>query len=333
MLDGDAPDGATVEQTADVFLSMLSEPENRKEGETPPTQESPESEQPVEVEASSEQAETEGESPEPEQTEETPAETSESNAVDPSTKLKTKIDGEEIEVTLEEALKGYSRTQDYTRKTQALAEARKAFETSEVPAVREERAQLAASLQQLEQIIDEVTPKEPDWDALRQANPTEFAAQWAQWDQHKKERAALREKREEAERAVAADRSEAYKNHLEAERVKLNDAIPEWKNVETAKAEKAELQKYALGLGFDEAALAQVTDHRVMVMLRKSMMFDKQQAKKPSIQERIERVKTATPGSAGVSRPPVSDQTRALQRLAKTGKQDDAAAAFLTMLG
>lgn len=36
-------------------------------------------------------------------------------------KYTTKVDGEDVEVTLEELLAGYSRTSDYTKKTQALA--------------------------------------------------------------------------------------------------------------------------------------------------------------------------------------------------------------------
>lgn len=39
-----------------------------------------------------------------------------------SEKYIVKVDGEDVEVTLEEALQGYQRTADYTRKTQALAE-------------------------------------------------------------------------------------------------------------------------------------------------------------------------------------------------------------------
>lgn len=40
---------------------------------------------------------------------------------------KVKVDGEELEVGLDELLNGYSRTADYTRKTQALAEERERF--------------------------------------------------------------------------------------------------------------------------------------------------------------------------------------------------------------
>jgi hypothetical protein len=39
-----------------------------------------------------------------------------------------KVDGEDTEVTLEELQNGYSRQRDYTRKTQELAEQRKAIE-------------------------------------------------------------------------------------------------------------------------------------------------------------------------------------------------------------
>lgn len=42
--------------------------------------------------------------------------------------VRVKVDGEEVSVPLREALQGYSRTQDYTQKTQALAEQRKQAE-------------------------------------------------------------------------------------------------------------------------------------------------------------------------------------------------------------
>lgn len=42
--------------------------------------------------------------------------------------VRVKVDGEEVSVPLREALQGYSRTQDYTQKTQALAEQRRQAE-------------------------------------------------------------------------------------------------------------------------------------------------------------------------------------------------------------
>lgn len=44
---------------------------------------------------------------------------------------KVKVQNEEIDVPIEELLKGYSRTSDYTKKAMSLAEQRKAFETEQ----------------------------------------------------------------------------------------------------------------------------------------------------------------------------------------------------------
>lgn len=330
MIDGTGAEALTVSAAQNVFESMLSaDTEEPKDRETPPAQETPEPEQP-EPDATEQVAE-EGES---EQTETPEAETEQpdSNAVDPSTKLKTKVDGQEIEVTLEEALKGYSRTQDYTRKTQELSERRKAFET-EAQAVRAERVQVAEYLKNLEQVVAEISPKEPDWAKVQQEQPAEFPTMWAQWQAHKQERDLVTQRRQEAEQLVAKDRFEHMQAHVESEKAKLIDMIPEWKNAETAKAEKAKLVTFATKAGYSNDDLAQVTDARAINLLLKAMRYDEMMAKKPAVAAKIEKVKTATPGSAGVNtRSPVTDTTRALQRLAKTGKPQDAEAAFLKML-
>lgn len=327
--DGNAPVGATIDQTAATFLSMLSgsEPEDRKDGETPPAQD------PEPVTPESEAAEPASDEGNPESEQETPQDQPETPEPEPdlSAKYRTKIDGQEIEVTLEEALKGYSRTQDYTRKTQELADRRKALEGQET-ALAGENAKVAAYLKQVEEVLAEITPKEPNWEELRQNDPAVFAQKWAEWDQHKKEVEVVRQARAEADAAVQRDQMAVLQRHLEAETVKLHEAIPTWKDAAVAKAEKAKMVEYAKGMNFTPEQLAGVTDHRVMLLLHKAMLYDASQAKKPEIKARIEKVKTATPGATGSNRPPVSDSTRAIQRLAKTGKQDDAAAAFLTML-
>jgi hypothetical protein len=67
--------------------------------------------------------------------------------------FKVKVDGEEVEVTVREALEGYQRREDYTRKTQELAEARKAFE---------------GEIQEYAEVFENVTAFEEAWEE----NPT-----------------------------------------------------------------------------------------------------------------------------------------------------------------
>ena len=68
-----------------------------------------------------------------------------------------RVNGEDVDVTLDEALKGYQRESDYTRKTQQLAEQRKQLEAeqSEFQTVQAETARLrdayGQTLQQLQQ--------------------------------------------------------------------------------------------------------------------------------------------------------------------------------------
>jgi len=47
-------------------------------------------------------------------------------------RYRVKVSGEEVEVTLDELLNGYSRTADYQKKTQSLAEQRKAVEAERI---------------------------------------------------------------------------------------------------------------------------------------------------------------------------------------------------------
>lgn len=321
----------TVDTAAHGFAALLSDDlEDKEPSETPPTQKSPASES-DDTEAGTEQAKVEDESAETDEDSENAEESPETTALDPNTRVRVTIDGQELEVTLDEALKGYSRQADYTRKTQELAAQRKAQE-NEFQAVRGERAKYASLMTELEQTLVQATGAEPDWARVQQERPEEFPMLWAQWQQRQSEIQAISAEREKAQRLVAQDHHEATQRHLQEEHTRLLEALPEWKDEAKAKAEKAAIVAYAEKTGFSREELAQVTDHRALVLLRKAMLFDKAQANRPALEARIEKVRTAKPGSAPAEKKPVSDQTRARQRLAKTGRIDDAAAAFANML-
>lgn len=85
-----------------------------------------------------------------------------------------KVDGEDIQVPLSELLAGYSRTSDYTRKTQALADQRRTLSDAEalVAALeRDPRTTLAALAQAYELVPAEGTDEEyltPEQQEIRQ---------------------------------------------------------------------------------------------------------------------------------------------------------------------
>lgn len=294
---------------------------------TPPTHESPESES-DDPEAESEQAEGEDESTE------TDDEEGDEPEAQPAEELFTvTVDGKPVQVTRDELVKSYSRQADYTRKTQELAEQRKAHE-AETLAVREERKQRADSLAQLQEAIKSVTPKEPDWNTLRATlSPGEYAAEYAAWSQHKDEMRAIAEERKKAEEAVQADQAKAFAEHLKEQTRLLAEALPEMKDPEKAKALRADLAAAAESVGFTANDLNSVTDHRLMLLLAKAAKYDKAQKARPVLQQKIdEKVKASKPGPAGALTPkPKSKAASALKRLAQTGSVRDAAAFFETV--
>jgi hypothetical protein len=316
----------------DYLSSIEDTEEDQVEPEATPTQEDHESEpESEEVEADTEPADAdEGtESDEPaEETNEADEEPSDDGVqLDPNLTVKVKVNGVEETVTLEELRKGYSRTKDYTQKTQAHAESVRTFEAEREKVVGE-RQMYAQRLQQLEQAITDATPQEPDWDKVQQDTPDQFPMLRAQWSLHKERLAALQAERQRAEQAVQQDQQAQQQQYLQAEQEKLIEALPEWKDAEKGKTARANMVAYVKNMGYSAEDIGRITDHRLIVLIDKAMKYDQAQARKPKITERIEKVKVVTPGPAKKAAPKPSKGHQALQRLAKSGRSEDAVAAF-----
>lgn len=316
----------TDEGLANVFADLLSdEPEYQETSETPPAQEQTPEPEP-EAEASTEPGKEQGESEATEETEESQTEESPVAELDPNLKLKVKVDGVEQEITLSEALKGYSRTSDYTRKTQELAVQRKQAE-EHMAALRGDREQYAVQLGELERALKDAEPKEPDWVKLQQEHPDEFPAEWARWSQYKERMQALADERKRADEVVLKDRQAVWQKQVDAAREKLVELIPEWKDQSKAKAEKAKMAAAATEeYGFTADELRSVVDPRMMQLLRDATLYRELQKKKPAIAASISKVKSVTPGPSGASRVQKGKAQLAKERLAKSGGLDDFAA-------
>lgn len=242
-----------------------------------------------------------------------------------------KVDGKEVEVTLDELQKGYSRTQDYTRKTQQVAEARKAAE-AELQAIRAEREQYAQLLGALSEQVKTAAEPNIDWDRLYNEDPIEYVRQRETMRENREKSAAIQA---EQQRLAQISQQEQMANiqALKArESAALVDALPTWKDPAKAKAERAMLVEFGQKMGFTPQELGNIFDHRVVLALRKAALYDQMQAKRQGIKPVTNNgPRPAKPGAAGrVSQ--MSDSVRATQRLAKTGRVDDAASAIELLL-
>jgi len=242
-----------------------------------------------------------------------------------------KVDGKEVEVTLDELQKGYSRTQDYTRKTQQIAEVRKQTE-AELQAVRAEREQYAQLLSALEAQVQQATQPNIDWDRLYQEDPIEWVRQRELMRENQEKNAAIQSEKKRLSELSQQEQMQQHQMLLQQEQEALMSAIPEWKDSKKAAAEKAMLVQFGQKVGFSPDELKNVVDHRAVVLLRKAALYDQMMSKRGQIKPVTNNgPRPAKPGAAGR----VSSNTeamRAQQRLAKTGRVDDAADAIYKLL-
>lgn len=245
--------------------------------------------------------------------------------------VKVKVDGQEMEVTLAELRNGYSRTADYTRKATALAEQRKSLE-AEVEAIRAERTQYAQLLPILQQQIQQQNAAEPDWDTLYDEDPIEAARLERHWRRTKEEQTQRLAAIQAEQQRLAVEEAKQRNQHMQAvvaaERVKLPEVIPEWKDQETMMREAQELREWATSNGLTEQDVNSLTQAAHIALIRKAMLYDKgvrnmEKAKQPG----KKKARIVRPGSSNSSAKPGSiDIKRASKRLAQTGSVNDAAA-------
>jgi len=238
-----------------------------------------------------------------------------------------KVDGQEVEVTQEELVNGYSRQQDYTRKTQELSQQRKIIEEQQSELAQRD-AIYSQLLPKMEAQLNASLGEEPDWNALYEDDPVGYVRQKQLWDEQKEKLQAVQAEQERLQQESLIEQQKLIQQQVEEGQQKLLELIPEWQNPEVAAKEKAEIAKHAMDvLGYSQEEVNSVYDWRALLGLRKAWLNDKiaETVKKKPTQKAPARV--ARPGTT--NRPKsVAPVKKAKQRLAKTGKTSDAAKVF-----
>ncbi len=246
-----------------------------------------------------------------------------------------KVQGETLKVNLEDLRAGYSRTEDYTRKRQSDVEEH----ATEMKGVRAQREQYDADLAQLEAVMKDMTPAEPDLEQLRKDNPTEYLIQK---QEHADKLAALGKVATERERVQAESVKEddaARAVYAQGEFEKMVAAVPEWQNEAVRATEIGELRDFAkANYEFSDDDLNGVSDHRMILLLRDAKQTQEKTKKgKKEIRKKSKGARKMKPGTRTTRRKVRSQDRKATERarktLAQTGSVHDAASAIERMLG
>jgi hypothetical protein len=313
------PEGSgelSVSGAADAILGLMG-------GEEGSEQEQPESQ----LEAN----DSDAESDEPEYSDESEVEQEdgEDESEEPQ-KFRVKAAGEEREVTLDELIKSYQLGTDYTKKSQAVAEERKAVE-AERQAVQEAKAmrdQYAQRLELIEQMINQPQQAE-DLDYLKETDPIGYAVKVAELSQREKQLAQVRAERERISQQQEYDRQQQMRQMVAAESEKLVAAIPEFADPSKGEVIRKDIRTYGKQMGFSDEELANVFDSRAVLTLYKAMQYDKLQSSKPAVNKRVQEAPKVLKPGVSKPRDSNSEELKKLKARAKSsGRVADAASVF-----
>jgi hypothetical protein len=243
------------------------------------------------------------------------------------------VDGQMVEVTLDELKKGYQRQADYTRKTMAVAEQRKVAE-AEATKLREERQAYGQKLQEQSILLQAALGEQQtiDWQQLLESDPVEYLKQQHLYQQRQAAYQRNMQEQQALYQQQQAEQAENVKQLLASQHELLMEKLPEWKDGEKAKAEKSALKTYMNENGFTADEINNLTDHRSVLVLRKAYLYDQMMGKAKAAAKKVENLpkKVERPGSG--QSPSLDKRSTAYQRLSKSGKVEDAAAVFASLL-
>lgn len=245
-----------------------------------------------------------------------------------------KIDGVEKAVPLAEVIKSYqleghvnNKSIEVSNQKQALEQERTQWRQATQQALSQHQAMGNLALQMLNHDFAKV-----DWNTLRQANPAEFAALQAEFQQRQGQIQQFLGQVQQQQSAAQAEQQQLMQQNLAAERERLHAAIPEWRDPAAFEAARQKISQYARNLGFQDAELNQIFDHRYMRILHDAARYQALQAKAPEVLRQVRQAPpAAAPGSRTNANPNDARRSAAIERFNKNPTDEDAQAAVFSL--
>ena len=309
----------------ETFTNMLEAEESNDKPEVTNEQEDEEAVEETAEETEPEEVEEESEEDEPDDTDEDDVEVEERKT------YRVKAGGEEKEVTLQELVSGYQKGDDYTKKSQTLAEARKkveahAHEVQQAMQVKEEYAQRLAQVEQFLMSDGE----QVNLDELKENDPIQYAIKVAEQTETNKKINLLRQERAKVQQQQQAYQSQQQHAVVQNEAKMLSEKVKEFSDPKKAEQIKNDIRSFGKSVGFSDQELSQVYDHRHVLILQKAMEYDKLQQSKAGVNKKLSNApKMAKKGKKVMN---ADNYTKQKKRLKSSGSLDDATSVFTNFI-
>ena len=316
-------ESTNVQGAAEKISGLLNPKQEKQETES----KAEPSETPVKQEAPESQPESEGTKEQvtenTEATEETQTELEEPEL------HRVKVQGQELEVTLDELKSGYSRDSDYRQKTHTLGLEKRDLETQK-NSLRQSYDTRLSELNDLIATADATVRQQQgseDLQKLYDEDPTAAARLDYQLRQQNRQLEEVRSKAKEAQQTQ-------YNEFLNTQRELAATKIPEFADPNKADTFKVNMRNSLRNYGFNDSEIGSLADHRFLMVAKDAMSYQNLKDKKPIVQKKVANAPRVI--KSGIAKSNTSSGREQIRqkigKLAKTGHIKDAQNAILDMI-
>jgi hypothetical protein len=240
-----------------------------------------------------------------------------------------KINGKEGKIPLRDALKSYQLEGHLNQGLMKLAEERKGFEAETARKVSEVKARVG-QLNQAVSLAQKILDGEfagVDWQELQRTDPAKFQAEYGRYKMRQDGIQQLNQQVQQEQELVQAQQQADYKSYLDEQAKLLDSKVPEWSD--KGKREKDVTEMVAIlndAYGLTEQEIRSSTDHRLILVARDAMRWQKLQKSKPATLNKVRAApKLIKPGSQQSRTATDGLQfKKGQENLRRTGKVSDA---------
>lgn len=227
---------------------------------------------------------------------------------------------------------------DYRQKTAATAERQRQLQAREEQ-IQQERTQYANQLDVfLQTMHSELVGDQAALAELARTDPAAWVAQNADFQQRAQKFNEALQHRQAISGRISADEERQQAEWRKAERDKLHEKLPEWRDPGKASAEQKLVAEFLIKEGYSQDDLKDLFDHRALIVARKAALYDQHVAAKQSVKEKQVKTEPGKPIKPGSAQTKPSDQHAAKvdqlrAKAQRTGKQEDIAAYLVAKSG
>ena len=113
-----------------------------------------------------------------------------------------------------------------------------------------------------------------DWNALKEEDTEEYLVKREEFRQAQDQLRDYQARKQHEDGQLAHQNQEQYKAVVQRETQQLVSILPEWGDSDKRKEMVSLIREYATSQGYTNEELANLVDHRALIMLMKAMQFD-----------------------------------------------------------